>query len=117
MHHWRFLRRSAAQIGTGGCGREHILEVALDARDAAARTAGETPGGSQRPAGGGIPELLVVNLGATLWLRRERRHLPGNSALKEPPNSCKDASHDPGYTVHDISLSTPRNVRVALSVR
>ncbi len=72
---------SAAEIGARGCGREHAVEVALDA--------------------------LVDHLGASLRLRREQSHLLGHSALKEPPNSCKDASHDPGNTVHDISLSTP----------
>ena len=64
-------------------------------------------------------DALVGHLGVALRLRRERSQLSGHSALKKTPNSCKDASHDPGYTVHDISLCTPRNprnVRVVASV-
>ena len=76
--------------------------MALDARD----------GADDR-----IRQPAIDHLGVALRLRCERSQWLGRSALKEPPNSCKDASLDAGYTVHDISRSTPPNVRVRLAVR
>jgi len=96
----RVVLLSGCEAGTRELPEEPAL--ALDARD----------GADDR-----IREPAIDHLGVALRLRCERSQWLGRSALKEPPNSCKDASQDPGYTVHDISLSTPRNVRVALPVR
>src|SRR5258708_40003379 len=80
------LRRRA----TRGCAREHIAEVALDARSAAhrvrVRTVSETLGRRQRLADDRIPECLVDDFGVALLLRPERSQLLGQSAPKEPPN-------------------------------
>src|SRR5216683_6937669 len=92
----------AAEAGIPRCGRG-LAEgpaLALDARD----------GADDRSR-----ESAIDHLGVALRLRCERSQWLGRSALKEPPNSCKDASLDAGYTVHDISRSTPPNVRVPRS--